>query len=161
MFEALSFHFCFLWTLWAWNENASTQTGGPARIKPLAWRPRLEEFKRFVRWVRLPHLPPGKKNVRSFNDLTGRKFGFLRVVEYAGTDRHRRRQWRVQCEQCGHTVTVLAQNLLSGRSKNCGCIRWLKARERMMVLMLAERYAAARAKGLTEQEAKVEIEKKA
>ena len=31
----------------------------------------------------------------------------------------------------------------------------------MMVLMLAEKYAAARAKGLTEQEAKVEIEKKA
>ena len=98
--------------------------------------------------LRLPHLPPGKKNVRSFNDLTGRKFGFLRIVAYAGTDRHRRRQWRVQCEQCGHTVTVLAQNLLSGRSKNCGCIRWLKARERMTVLMLAERYAAACAKGL-------------
>ena len=39
----------------------------------------LEEFKRFVRWLRLPHLPPGKKNVRSFNDLTGRKFGFLRI----------------------------------------------------------------------------------
>ena len=34
---------------------------------------------------------PREKNVRSFNDLTGRKFGFLRVLEYAGTDRHRRR----------------------------------------------------------------------
>ena len=99
--------------------------------------------------------------MRSFNDLTGRKFGFLRVLEYAGTDRHRRRQWRVHCEQCGWTVTILAQNLLSGRSKSCGCTRWLKARERMTVLMLAERYPAARAKGLTEQEAKVEIKKKA
>ena len=65
---SLSFHFCFLSTLWAWNENASTQTANPARIKPLAWRPRsakerprFEEFKRFVRWLRLPHLAPGKR----------------------------------------------------------------------------------------------------
>ena len=102
------FPFLFPLDALAVNENASTQTAGPARIKPLAWRPRsakerprFEEFKRFVRWLRLPHLAPGKKNVRSFNDLTGRKFGFLRILEYAGTDRHRRRQWRVHCEQCG------------------------------------------------------------
>ena len=45
LFDALSFHFCFLWTLWAWNENASTQTAGPARIKPLAWRGRRKSVR--------------------------------------------------------------------------------------------------------------------
>jgi hypothetical protein len=92
--------------------------------------------------------------MKPFNDLTGRKFGFLRVIAYAGTDDHRRRMWRVQCEQCGRTKRVLAANLLSGRSKSCGCVAYSKARTRMKWLMLGEKMA----NGMTMEQAKVEFD---
>ena len=94
--------------------------------------------------------------MRQFNDLTGRKFGALYVMAYAGTDRHRRRKWRVQCEECGRTKIVLAANLLSGRSKSCGCIAYRKAATRMELLMLSEKMS----KGMTLQQAKAEFDRK-
>ena len=93
-----------------------------------------------------------------FNDLIGRKFGFLRVIAKAGTDKYRRRQWRVQCE-CGVTERVLATNLLSGRSKSCGCESWRKARIRMKTLMLAEKFCALLEKGMTREQAKGELDR--
>ena len=63
--------------------------------------------------------------------VTGKLFGSLRVIAYAGTDRHGRRKWRVGCCRCGKEKTVLAANLLSGRSKTCGCVQREKARQRM------------------------------
>src|ERR1700680_4297097 len=91
-----------------------------------------------------------RAKVKRFNDLTGKKFGYLRVIAYAGTDRHRRRQWRVLCERCGYTVKiVLAANLLSGRSTTCGCISRFKAHERMKAFALAEKLGAMEAKGMS------------
>ena len=69
-----------------------------------------------------------------FRNLRGRKFGKLKVIGYAGTDRNRssadgedcrkegygRRRWRVRCE-CGRQKLVFASNLLSGRTRSCGC----------------------------------------
>lgn len=69
--------------------------------------------------------------VRRFNDLTGKLFGSLKVLAYAGTDRHGRRKWRVCCARCGDEKIALAANLLSGRSKTCGCVQREKARQRM------------------------------
>ena len=69
--------------------------------------------------------------MRQFNDLTGKLFGSLKVQAYAGTDRHGRRKWRVCCARCGGEKIVLAANLLSGRSKTCGCAQREKARQRM------------------------------
>ena len=71
-----------------------------------------------------------------FRTLRGRKFGKLKVIAYAGTDRNRssaagedcrkegygRRRWRVRC-QCGREKIVFASNLLSGRTRSCGCAR--------------------------------------
>jgi hypothetical protein len=93
----------------------------------------------------------------NFQDLTGRKFGFLRVIAYAGTDDHRRRKWHVQCEQCDRTKKVLAANLLSGRSKSCGCTAYRKAYIRMKKLTLAEKFEALAAKGMTFEQAKGEL----
>jgi hypothetical protein len=95
--------------------------------------------------------------VRRFNDLTGRLFGSLKVLAYAGTDRHGRRKWRVCCARCGDQKIVLAANLLSGRTKTCGCIARLKAHLRMKTLMLSEKFAAATTKGMTFEEAKAEL----
>jgi hypothetical protein len=70
--------------------------------------------------------------VRRFNDLTGRLFVSLKVLAYAGIDRHGRRKWRVCCARCGDEKIALAANLLSGRSKTCGCAQREKARRRMI-----------------------------
>ena len=69
-----------------------------------------------------------------FRNLRGRKFGKLVVIAYVGTDRNRssadgqnwskegyaRRRWRVRCA-CGRQKIVFASNLLSGRTRSCGC----------------------------------------
>ena len=94
--------------------------------------------------------------MKPFNNLTGRKFGFLRVIAYAGTDAHRRREWRVVCEQCGRTKIVLAANLLSGQSKSCGCTAYRKAAARMTMLTLGEKMS----KGMTLEQAKAEFNRK-
>src|SRR2546430_9186974 len=94
--------------------------------------------------------------MKPFNDLTGRRFGALCVIAYAGTDRHKRRKWRVQCEQCGCTKIVLAGNLLSGRAKSCGCTAYRKAAARMKFLMLGEKMS----KGMTLEQAKAEFDRK-
>ncbi len=69
--------------------------------------------------------------MRRFNNLTGKLFGSLKVLAYAGTDRYGRRKWRVCCARCGGEKIALAANLLSGRTKTCGCAQREKARQRM------------------------------
>ena len=96
--------------------------------------------------------------MRQFHDLTGKKFGDLRVIAYVGTDRHHRRKWRVYCERCAYGERiVLAANLLSGRTKTCGCVARFKAHQRMKGLMLAEKFAAMQAKGMTFEQACAEL----
>jgi hypothetical protein len=94
--------------------------------------------------------------MKPFNDLTGRQFGFLVVVAHAGTH-ERRRYWNVHCRLCGGTKVVMAQNLLSGRAKSCGCVAQAKARERMTLLMCADKYATCIQQGKTDAEARAEM----
>lgn len=57
-----------------------------------------------------------------FQDLTGRTFGRLTVVAYAGK-RNGMRQWLCRCEcNCGKDKAYFAVNLLRGKSKSCGCL---------------------------------------
>ena len=71
--------------------------------------------------------------MRRFNDLTSKLFGSLKVIAYAGTDRHGRRKWRVCCARCGNEKIALAANLLSRSDvKACGCAQREKARQRMI-----------------------------
>src|SRR5262249_2359094 len=95
---------------------------------------------------------------RQINDLTGREFGFLVVVAYAGT-LQRRRYWKVRRTLCGRTKVVMAQNLLSGRSKSCGCVAQAKARERMTLLMCTEKAAALVKQGMPEAEIKAALKR--
>lgn len=52
-------------------------------------------------------------------DLTGRKFGRFTVVAYDRSD-DKKVWWRCVCE-CGVSKSVRAGDLLSGKSKSCGC----------------------------------------
>ena len=50
-----------------------------------------------------------------FKDLTGKKFGNLKVLKYAGNQK-----WVCECI-CGNTVIIDGQKIKSGRIKSCGC----------------------------------------
>lgn len=58
--------------------------------------------------------PPLKK-------LTGKRFGMLTVVEYAGKENGMHR-WRCLCE-CGKETIVGQTPLQSGHTKSCGCLQ--------------------------------------
>lgn len=57
-------------------------------------------------------------------DLVGRTFGKLTVLEWAGNSR-----WACACE-CGRTASILTANLKRGNSTSCGCIRNISSSKR-------------------------------
>ena len=91
--------------------SAFRQTEFPWRYRRDRRRPNYEAFK-LLRHL----LARRQQTVRRFNDLTWKLFGSLKVIAYAGTDRHGRRKWRVCCARCGDEKIALAANLLSGRT---------------------------------------------
>lgn len=54
-------------------------------------------------------------------DLTGKRFGRLVVIEKAKTE-HKSTRWKCKCD-CGNECTVLAENLKTGHTTSCGCYR--------------------------------------
>jgi hypothetical protein len=58
---------------------------------------------------------------RKFEDLTGRIFSHLTVIEFAGMRRRGITQWSCLCD-CGNTKIVSRECLISGDTKSCGCI---------------------------------------
>ncbi len=69
----------------------------------------------------------------AFKDLTGERFGRLRVVERADDviyrDGRKRTAWLCLCD-CGTSCIIAGSTLQSGTSNSCGCLRsdLLKAR---------------------------------
>ena len=61
-----------------------------------------------------------------FEDLTGRKFGRLIVIERDVTSR--RTKWICKCE-CGNIKSVQATHLKSGATTSCGCYQKEKAKK--------------------------------
>lgn len=53
-------------------------------------------------------------------DLTGRKFGDLTVINYCGKDKWNSRTWLCRCE-CGNVTIVATKDLNAGVTKSCGC----------------------------------------
>ena len=56
------------------------------------------------------------------NDITGLKFGRLKVRAFAGRDKHRNSVWLCACE-CGAEREVTGSDLRSGHTRSCGCLR--------------------------------------
>ena len=52
-------------------------------------------------------------------DLTGRRFGRLTVLEYAGKQ-NKEHKWRCRCD-CGKETLVRQDFLIKGRTQSCGC----------------------------------------
>lgn len=55
-------------------------------------------------------------------DRTGRRYGRLTVVEYAGKDCRGKLLWKCKCD-CGNEKNVVSDNLSSGKSNSCGCLK--------------------------------------
>ncbi len=76
---------------------------------------------------------PDTLDQRHTTDLAGRRFGRLRVIEFAGyrLARNGRREawWEVVCEGSGHeddqpkSISLPASRLISGNTKSCGCLK--------------------------------------
>lgn len=63
-----------------------------------------------------------KKGPKAREDLTGRVFERLTVIEYAGYEKKSKSSmWRCKCE-CGKEVTTRRSHLINGDSKSCGCL---------------------------------------
>ena len=56
-------------------------------------------------------------------DLTNHKFGKLTPLYRIPGDAHHRACWFCQCE-CGQTIVVQTEHLMSGKVQSCGCIRY-------------------------------------
>lgn len=70
-------------------------------------------------------------------DITGKRFGRLTVVRRAGSYASADGSglsvtWLCHCD-CGKDVIVIGNNLKSGHTKSCGCIRTEKSRENIEV----------------------------
>ena len=67
-----------------------------------------------------------QKLVQDYEDLTGKKFNKLTVIEHLGKVRVGSNQsthlWKCQCD-CGNICEVSSRGLRSGRTKSCGCIQ--------------------------------------
>lgn len=78
------------------------------------------------------------RKARPRKDLTGQRFGRLVVLGLTDVpDRKGFIFWRVRCD-CGTEKTVMQNNLVSGRTKSCGCL------SREMVAARAERMRSFR-----------------
>lgn len=62
---------------------------------------------------------PDKRSI----DITGKRFGHWTAIEFVETRGRRREYWKFRCD-CGNVKEVLKYNVTSGRSTNCGCLKY-------------------------------------
>lgn len=61
-----------------------------------------------------------RKSPVNLNDLTGRKFGELRVIERAGRTKNDNATWLCACD-CGGQTIAMGTSLKRGDTVSCGC----------------------------------------
>jgi hypothetical protein len=54
-------------------------------------------------------------------DISGQRFGKLTVIDFVCIENHKA-MWRCVCD-CGNKVIVSGNNLRTGTTKSCGCLR--------------------------------------
>ncbi len=57
-----------------------------------------------------------------FRDRTNDKYGRLTVISHAGKDHRNKHMWLCLCD-CGNEKIVVSDNLASGKSNSCGCLK--------------------------------------
>lgn len=62
-----------------------------------------------------------RPEAKNTNDLTGKTFGKLRVIEKTKKRSGSNTVWKCKCE-CGNICYVSSQSLINGKTKSCGCL---------------------------------------
>lgn len=75
-----------------------------------------------------------KNGLTQLKDLTGKRFGLLTVIEYAGSGRGRS-VWKCQCD-CGNYTEVNQMELVRGDTLSCGCLRSSFGEKRIEQLLI-------------------------
>ena len=79
-------------------------------------------------------------------DLVGRRFGQLTVIKFYGYNHRRRLSWVCKCD-CGTTKIVCGDDLKSGHTTSCGCMRFkggYKRKENRREVCLTKLYSTVR-----------------
>lgn len=63
-----------------------------------------------------------KRQSESGYNLTGKRFGRLKVIKAVGKRKNDGRIWLCKCD-CGNTTEVSARTLVSGHTRSCGCLQ--------------------------------------
>lgn len=74
-----------------------------------------------LRAVRARRAAKGLPSNLNIHDLTGRRFGRLKVIKFVGI-RNQQSRWRCKCS-CGKTTIVTAARLNFGWTKSCRCLQ--------------------------------------
>jgi hypothetical protein len=64
----------------------------------------------------------GARYMSKVIDLTGKRFGKLTVTKRAKNDKYGNASWICECD-CGKEIIASANNLKSGGTKSCGCLK--------------------------------------
>jgi hypothetical protein len=70
----------------------------------------------------------GHDCILDIKNICGRRFHYLKVLEYDRKNKDGRRLWKCQCD-CGKTQSVVEKNLLNGTAHSCGCYRLERLRK--------------------------------
>lgn len=77
-----------------------------------------------------------KNGLTQLNDLTGKRFGKLTVLEYAGS-KNGRSSWKCQCD-CGNIYIANQHGLTYGETLSCGCLRSSFGEKRINEILLKQ-----------------------
>lgn len=76
----------------------------------------------------------------NFIDITGKIFGNLTVIEYAGNDDNKKAKWLCLCK-CGDKAIIGGYNLRNNHAKSCGCLKSKLVYENREELLKRQLYA--------------------
>jgi hypothetical protein len=55
------------------------------------------------------------------NDIVGKKFAHLQIISFEYFKKHRS-YYKCLCDICGKTKIIMRANIISGKTKSCGCL---------------------------------------
>ena len=58
-----------------------------------------------------------------FNDLSGKKFGYLTIAERVQNAKNGKARWKCICD-CGNETIVTSTDIMTGHTSSCGCKRY-------------------------------------
>ena len=79
------------------------------------------------------------KTSHNFKDLTGQKFGRLKVIERVDNNKYGKAMWKCRCV-CGNEVIVVGYHLRGGHTKSCGCLQKEEVRKRKFIDLTGQRF---------------------